>query len=150
LPRTEAAVELNSNNAHACMALGNRLDLAGRTEDGIAQMEPSLQLNPRDPNRFVYMGYLGRAYVRLGDYETGAKWARGMVRLRPDHADAHYRLAVCLGHLGRAEEARAALAECERLRPGFLKQRAGWWRPHPDEASNEHFFAGLRRLGLID
>ena len=47
--KTETAVELNPNNAHACMALGNRLDLAGRTEDGIAQMERARQLNPRDP-----------------------------------------------------------------------------------------------------
>jgi adenylate cyclase len=149
IAETEAAVELNPNNARACMALGNRLDLAGRTEEGISQMERSLQLNPRDPNRFVYMGYLARAYVRLGDYETAAKRAREMVRLRPDHADAYYRLAISLGHLGRADEARAALAECERLRPGFLGQRAAW-RPYPDAASNDHFFAGLRRLRLID
>lgn len=149
IAETETAVGLNPNNAHACMALGNRLDLAGRTEEGISQMERSLQLNPRDPNRFVYMGYLARAYVRLGDHETAANRAREMVRLRPDHADAYYRLAICLGHLGRAEEARAALAECERLRPGLLGQRAGW-RPYPDAASNDHFFAGLRRLGLIE
>ncbi len=51
--------------------------------------------------------------------------------------------------IGDPEEARAALAECERLRPGLLGQRAGW-RPYPDVASNDHFFAGLRRLGLID
>lgn len=145
---TETAVKLNPNNAHACMALGNRLDLAGRTEEGIAQMECSLRLNPRDPNLFVYLGYLARAYVRLGDYDTALARAQTMVRLRPDHADAHFRLAICLGHLNCAENARAALTECERLRPGYVEQRAAW-QPYPDAASNEHFFTGLRRLGLI-
>lgn len=148
IAETRTAVELDPNHAHACMALGNRLELTGRTEEGIRQMEHSLHLNPRDPNRFVYLGYLARGYIRLGDYERALEWARAMVRLRPGFADAHYRLAICLGHLGRGDEARAALAECRRLRPGFLEQRAGW-QPYPDRAGNEHFFAGLRRLGLL-
>lgn len=148
IAETELALRLNPNNAHACMGLGNRLDLAGRTEEGIAQMEHSLQLNPRDPNLASYMGFLARAYIRLGDYEKALDRARSMVQLRPNHPDPLYRLAVCLAHLDRVEEARAALEGCERLRAGFLTQRAGW-RPYPDADSNERFFAGLRRHRLL-
>lgn len=149
IPETELAVELNPSNAHARMALGNRLDLIGRTEDGIAQLEHGLQLNPRDPRRFNYMGFLARAYITLGEYETACRWARQAVQLRPDHPDLHFRLAVCLGHLDRTEEARAALRECERLRPGLVEQRKNW-KPYSDDARNELFFAGLRRTGLLD
>jgi TolB-like protein/DNA-binding SARP family transcriptional activator/pimeloyl-ACP methyl ester carboxylesterase len=145
LAETAQAVELNPNDAHARMAFGNRLDLAGRTEEGIAQLEHSLQLNPRDPNRFTYMGYLARANVRMGRYETALSWARKMVDLKPDYADAHYRLAICLAHLDQADDARRELDECERLQPGFLKKRVGW-RPYPDPTANDQFFAGLRRL----
>jgi adenylate cyclase len=145
LAETEAAIELNPNDAHARMALGNRLDLAGRTEEGIAQMNQSLQLNPRDPNRFTFMGYLARANIRVGQYEVALSWATKMVQLKPDYPDARYRLAICLAHLGRDAEARGELDECERLRPGFLRQRAAW-RPYPDAAANDRFFAGLRRL----
>jgi DNA-binding SARP family transcriptional activator/TolB-like protein/Flp pilus assembly protein TadD len=147
IEETQAAVALNPYNAHARMALGNRLELAGRTAEGIASMERSLRLNPRDPNRFTYMGYLARAYVRLGRYEVALRWARRMVELKPEFPDAHYRLAICLAHLDRASEARDALAHCERLRPGYLKQRSDW-RPYPGAEANEHFFAGLRRHGL--
>ena len=71
-----------------------------------------------------------------------------MVRLRPDHADAHFRLATCLAHLNLGEATRAALDEYERLSPGFVAKRADW-RPYPDAPSNDRFFAGVRRLGLL-
>lgn len=147
IAETNLAVELNPSNAHARMALGNRLDLIGRTVDGIAQMENSLRLNPRDPRRFVYMGYLARAHVTLGEYETALQWAGKAAEVRPDVADAHFRLAICLAHLDCVAEARGALQQCERLQPGFLESRKDW-KPYVDPARNEHFFEGLRRYKL--
>lgn len=149
IPETELAIKLNPSNAAARMALGNRLDLIGRTEEGLAEMERSLQLNPRDPLSPGYMGFLSRAHVSLGHYEEARLWADRAVRLRPDVPEFHFRLAICDGHLDRAKEARAALDECERLSPGFLAGRKDW-RPYSDAARNEGFFAGLRRHGLFD
>jgi len=149
LAEAERALELNPSYAHARMAIGNRLDLIGRTEEGITQMQNGLQLDPRHPSRWVYMIYIARGYVTLGDYETALQWSRKAVQLRPDQPDAHFRLAICLAHLDRVDEARAALGECERVRPGFLETRRGW-RPYADDARNHHYFAGLRRHGLID
>ena len=149
IPETELAIDLNPSNAAARMALGNRLDLAGRTEEGIAQMERSLQLNPRDPWGSNYMGFLARAHITLGEYETAWLWAQKAVQRRPDQADLHFRLAICLGHLDRADEARAALGECERLSPGFLASRKSW-QPYAEATRNENFFAGLRRHRLLN
>jgi DNA-binding SARP family transcriptional activator len=148
IPETQLAIELNPSNAIARMGLGNRLDLIDRTAEGIAEMERGLQLNPRDPWRFNYMGFLARAHISLGDYQTALGWASQAVQLRPDLPDMHFRLAICLGHLDRAEEARAALQACERLRGGYLESRKTW-QPYGDAARNEHFFAGLRRHNLI-
>jgi adenylate cyclase len=147
LAELERALELNPYHAHAQMALGNRLDLVGRAEEGVAQMERSLDLNPRDPVRFGYMASLARAHLAKGEPETAETWMRKALLLRPEDPDLHFRHAVCLAHLDRVEEARAALAEAERLRPGYLAQRAAW-RPYRDEARNERFFAGLKCHGL--
>lgn len=147
IPETETAVALNPSNAHARMALGNRLDLLGESDRGIAEMENGLALNPRDPRRFSYMGFLARACVSTGRAAEALGWAAGAVRLRPDHADQHYRLAVCLANLDRFEEAEAALRECERLQPGFRRSQADW-RPYSDDARNAVFFSGLQRCGL--
>lgn len=147
IAETDLAVDLNPSNAHARMALGNRLDLSGRALEGIAQMEHSLRLNPRDPRRFIYLGYLARAQVALGQYEAALQSARKAAEVRPDVADVHFRLAICLAHLDRADEARVALEQCERLQPGFLESRKDW-KPYSDAARNEHFFEGLRRHKL--
>jgi adenylate cyclase len=148
IAETAEAVRLNPYNAHARMALGNRWDLSGRSREGIAEMERSLELNPRDPNRFTYMGYLSRAHLRLGEPETALGWARRMVELRPDYPDGYFRLAACFAQLDRRDEACAALARAETLRPGFVEQRAAW-RPYPEPLANERFFAGLKKHGLL-
>jgi len=147
ITETSRAIEINPSNAIARMGFGNRLDLIGRTTEGITEMEHGLKLNPRDPWRFMYMSFLARAHIVLGDYQTALQWARKAVLLRPDHPDLHFRHAICLGHLDRAEEARDALHECERLRTGYLESRKTW-RPYREAARNEHYFAGLDRHGL--
>lgn len=149
ITETEQAVELNPSNADARRALGNRLDLVGRTSEGIAQMEWALQLSPRDPRRWIQLGFITRAHLDAKHYDEALNWARQAVRLRPDQPETHFRLAVCLAHLGRRKQAEAAIAECERLRKGFVTEKSVW-RPYADPARSEHFFHGLRRLGLMN
>ncbi len=148
LAEAQTALELNPNFAHAAMAVGNRLDLVGRTEEGIEQMERSLVLNPRDPMRWRYMAYLSRAYVSLGEYERAADWARKAVMLLPHHPEPLYRYAITLGHLDKVEDARAALAQCHAADPDYIAKKANW-RPYADQARNDHFLDGLKRHGLL-
>jgi len=147
IAETEEAVRLNPSNAHALMALGNRLDLGGRTEEGIAQLEASLKVNPRDPRRAMYLAYLARAYTDSGRMERALALLTEALALRSNWPDLHYRHAVVLAHLDRVGEARAALAACEQLQPGFVARRRDWG-PYGDAARNARFLAGLRRHGL--
>jgi len=148
ISQVERALELNPYFAHAHMALGNRLDLVGRTAEGIDKMEISLELNPRDPSRGLYMAFLSRAYLSLGEHEKALDWIMRAVEHSPDNPDFQYRLAVCLADCDRIDEARAALGECERLEPGYPAKR-GNWRPYREPERNEAFFAGLVRHGLM-
>jgi DNA-binding SARP family transcriptional activator/TolB-like protein len=148
IPETRLAVDLNPSDAHARMALGNRLDLVDRAAEGVAQMERGLRLNPRDPLRAIYMGYLARANIILGDYETAVHWARSAVMVQPDNPDVQFRLAAALAHLGEKADALNALERAESARPGFLESRRNW-RPYGDDDRNDQYFAGLRRLDLF-
>ncbi len=142
------AVQLNPLSSDARHALGNKLDLAGDPE-GISMMEQAQMLNPEDPQRNMHLSFLARAYVNAGRYEDAARAARSAIERRPDYANAYYILAIALGQLGRAEEARVALQHCERLHPGFLASRADW-QPYWDAACNVHLHEGLRKAGLVD
>ena len=143
---TRRAAELNPYDAEIMHSLGNRFDLAG-DPDGISLMEQAQQLNPQDPQRHMHLCFLARAYLNARQYEKAVEVARNSALRRPDYPHAHYILAIALGHLGRHEEARAALHECERLHSGFVKKRDNW-QPYPDPASNDHLRDGLRKAGL--
>ena len=134
--------------ARAHLALGNRLDLAGQSDEGIAGLRRALELNPRDPKRSLYMLYLARALTVQGALGEALQWAESAVGLDPDNPDVQYRYAICLANLDRIDEARAALARCEQLRPEFIGKRRNW-RPYSDDSRNDRFLAGMRRHRLM-
>jgi adenylate cyclase len=140
------AVELNPCDADAIHALGNKLDLAGDPE-GITRMEQAQQLNPQDPQRHMHLAFLARAYVNAGAYEKAVACAQRAIQRRTDYPHAYYILAIALGHLERTDEARAALDQCNRLHPGFVKNRSDW-QPYTDPQRNEHLRRGLEKAGL--
>ncbi len=117
--------------------------------EGIPLLEKSLSLNPREPRAHLYFVQLARAYINARNYEKALEWLSEAIRRKPDFPHAHHVLAICLGHLGRIEEARAAATECERLHPGFIEKRAQW-NIYVDPAANEHLLDGLRKAGLLE
>ena len=143
----EEAVRLNPSNAVAFAQLGVALSFAGRPEEGIAKLERSMRLNRQDPRVHLAITMLARAHLNARDPEAAARWAETAVHRRADYPLAHLVKAAALGHLGRREEAAAALAECERLDPGFALRWA--LRPmYKDPADDLYFMDGLRRAGL--
>ena len=144
---SERAVELNPYDADLLGSLGNRLDLAGDGEAGIAKMEEAQRLYPQNPEIHMSMAFLARAYLNARQYGRSVEVAQKAVDRQPDSPHAHYILAMGLGHLGRRDEARAALDACERLHPGFANKRADW-QPYPEPAKNKHLRNGLHKAGL--
>lgn len=142
------AVELNPHYTEALIAAGNRLDLLGRSAEGIDMVRRGLELNPRDPARWRYVAYLSRAAAASGDMESAIAWAHETVALRPDNAEAQFRYAVIMALADRPDEARTALEKCEAILPGYVARKSDW-RPYPDDARNRIILDGLRRHGLI-
>jgi adenylate cyclase len=143
LAEARLAVDLNPYDAMVLHALGNKSDLAGDPE-GIARMVRAQQINPNDPDRHSHLCFLARAYVNARELDKAVDCARAALRRRPDYPHAHFILAIALTHLGRVDEAHAALAACEVAQPGFVAGRADW-RPYVDEASNAYLREGLRK-----
>ena len=143
----QQAIQLNPSNAIAHAQLGMALSFSGRPVDGIGHLEHSLRLNPQDPRIHFVLAMLARAHLNARDAEAAARWAETTVHRRSDYPLAHLVLAAACGHLGRRGEAGAALAECERLDPGFATRWA--LRPmYKDPADDLYFLDGVRRAGL--
>ena len=145
----QRAVELNPSYAHARASLGDTFSRVGRTEEGISMMEDAMRLQPDAPNLRHFNAFLARACISARRYEEAVEWARKAIHLRSDLAHAHCLLAVSLAHLGRNEEARTALDQCERIQPDFFES-AVELGPFENPAANEHILDGLRKAGWED
>ncbi len=139
----ERAVELNPSNVRGRAILGMALDALGRNDEAIARHEQSIRLSPRDPRMSIYYAGIARGHLGARRYEEAAAVVRRTVDERPDFPHSHYILACALGHLGKYDEARAELAECEHLQPVYVERRLQW-SPYKESAENEHLHAGVR------
>jgi adenylate cyclase len=142
----ERAVDLNPNSAFARNILGTALDNAGRSSEAVSEFEKSIELNPRDPQAHITINTLARCYLNSRNYEQAAACAQKAIGIRSNFPNAYHLLASALGHLGRLEEARKALVDCERVQPGFVEKRFNY-QPYRDAADNEHIHEGVRKAG---
>jgi adenylate cyclase len=140
----ERSIELDPNSAFAHLILGTALDNAGRSAEGVSEIETGLRLNPRDPQLHVSINTLARSHLNARNYEEAAACAQKAIGVRSNFPHAYYVLASALGHMDRLDEAQKALADCERLQPGFVEKRASW-QPYRDPADNQHIHDGVRK-----
>ena len=146
IAESEKAIQLNPSNHNAYTAQGHQLALAGRPLEGIPYLEKGLRLSPQDSRVPLYYSFMARCQLVARNYEQAADWARRAVRMRPNVPDFQCLLAACLGHLGHPDQARAALDECERLRPAYYTQPEHW-HPFKNRSDLEHVLDGLRKAG---
>jgi TolA-binding protein len=88
------------------------------------------------------------AQLLNGDFESSLETYRPFVQRHPEHFHAHMHIAVALGHLGRLQEARAAL---DHLRARFPEQLRELQQGRPVRWSPKDYalrIEGLRLAGL--
>jgi adenylate cyclase len=144
----ELAIECNPSLALAYGILGNFLATLRRPGEAIAALEKAMRLSPRDPFLFAFLSGVALAHFAAGRYEDAVDWARRSLRRRTDWMDPHHVLAASYAHLGRLDEARAALAEAFRLQPGFSLDTFERIFTSADPDFTERYLGGLRKAGL--
>lgn len=143
------AIESNPYNALAQFWLGAALAFAGREEEAVPRLEGALELAPRDPRNQFFMTHLALAYLSTGRPERALEWARRAALRRSDFIEAPLTLASVLAHLGREEEARAALDRIAVTGLAAVERRPHWRRyRHP--RTRDLVLDGLRKAGIPD
>ena len=120
--------------------------MVGRPEEGINSLETAFTLNPQDPRNHIYFAHMARGHLGARRYDDAVTWAGKAIQWGESHPLSHLILAASLGHIGRLEEARAALHACERIRPGYTANSDNW-HPYKNADDQEHFLVGLRKAG---
>ena len=143
----EEAIGINPSNALARSLLGSSLSRSGKAEAAIEHLEFAIRLSPSDPSIASFYARLTAAYFYLERYETAVEWGQKSVQKNVAWT-GRVPYVSALGHLGRAEEARAACEDLQRLEPSttvdFVQQRV--LMPH--QPYMDLLLDGLRKAGM--
>jgi tetratricopeptide (TPR) repeat protein len=123
--------------------------LAGRAAEAFAYVDKAIRLSPRDPQLHVFYHYKCRAYTHLARDDT-IEWCRKRIAIHPFWA-TYIDLISAYGWKGMRDEARAAIAELDKLMPNFTvkKHASGDFSDNPVfRAEYARITEGLRKAGL--
>jgi adenylate cyclase len=119
----ETAIADDSNYADAHAAAGWAKMYLGHSEDGLADVETALRLSPRDPWAPYWQFYVCHLHTHLAQWELAIEWCNKARAGDPANWPALVDIAAANAWTGRDAEARAAVAELLKLKPGYTVQQ---------------------------
>jgi adenylate cyclase len=146
---SERAVALNPNFAPALWtsAFVNIWD--GKPELALERLTRAVRLSPVDPDTPWFHAAIAHAHFHAERYDEAVIWASKSMAAG-DIIDGARVLAAALGHLGRRDEAEAAVTKLRQIDPiscvSTLHQVLGPYRPE----GLERYRVGLRKAGLAE
>lgn len=145
----EYAISLNPGLAQAHCGLGDSLAYLGQAEEAIPSFEEAIRLSPQDPHRWAFSTYAAIASIFNSKYQDAVKWAKLSIQVPNSHYWANAALVSALGHLGRTEEANAAVKELLEIKPNFscdfARSRLFYLK---DKQQVEKYVDGLQKSGM--
>jgi adenylate cyclase len=150
----ETAISYDRNSALAYANAGTWKQYLGRSEDGVADLETALRLDPHGGGVPWRQFELCRAYNLLGRWEQAIEWCDKAVAADAPISDALIDLAAANAWAGHDRQANDAVAKLRKARPGITLQ--GIWPE--DQTTDDPTFKvqwariveGLRKAGLPD
>ncbi len=174
---TLRAIELDDGDNEARASLGWIHIYEGRVDEGVAEIEKSLALNPNDVSVLANGAY---ALTYQGSFDKAIDWVQRAMRLDPFHADHYYDvlgwayffqrkydaalgemmriarpnagqnrvLAAIYARLGKMDMARVHAEKVLELEPEFTVSTFTKTLPFRDPADREFYLDALRISGL--
>ncbi len=139
-------IALDPNYAQGHSATGLALMYAGRAAEALEPIAMAMRLDPHYSS--IVLHFLAQANFSLGEYETAARQLLERIARNPGTDASRMLLASCYGHLGRAEEARAAWAELLKVNPDFSLMQRARVLPYKDAVDFQRIVEGLAKAGL--
>jgi adenylate cyclase len=147
LAEAERALATTPNLAFGHHVRGTALIFSGHPREGVAALERSIRLDPRDPRSALRLSRMALGLYFSAEYEASVEVAKRAIRSYPGFPNPYQWLAAALGQLGRIEEAKEALDQAIAIRPTAFERvvrgRLPWMRPE----DHAHMVEGLRKAG---
>ena len=122
--------------------------MAGAYDSAVEELRLALSLNPYHPP--FWWATLGRALVLAGRPHDALIELRRCAARAPDYRPGHSSMVVACVETGHLEEARAAMREVLRLRPGWVIRDYDGVFGFKNEADTTRFLDAFRAAGMPD
>jgi adenylate cyclase len=151
IAEADAAIADNPNNAEAHAYRGFWKLYLGRAEDGFSGLETAFRLSPRDP--LVPLWHLLGCTLHnfLAQWEQGIEWCNKGLAGGPGNPFTLVHLAAANAWAGHDKEAKEAVAQLQKVYPGFTVQTYAGIHFSDDptfNAQRARIYEGLRKAGL--
>jgi tetratricopeptide (TPR) repeat protein len=149
LANLRRAVELNPSLPVARSLLGQFLGIAGRTEEGLRELDIAIRLSPRDPQLWSFHAGKSVVFFNAGRYEESREASEQALETDPESASATAfgNIAATSALLGDLPRAREALAETLRVWPNMSVATLRALFASIPEGPVEQYFRGLALAG---
>jgi adenylate cyclase len=147
LANLRRAVELNPSLPVARSLLGQFLGFAGRTDDGLRELDFAIRLSPCDPQLWSF--HVGKSVVLFvaRRYAESRAASERALETDPESATAFVTIAATSALLDDLPRARAALADTLRVWPEMSVENLQALCASIPESAVAEFFHGLRLAG---
>ena len=152
IAEAEAAIALDPNLADAYARAGYFKVYLGRAAEGFSGVETALRLDPRHPALSWWEYNICSLHAHLAQWDQAIEWCRKSIAAEPRTFNYSV-LAAAYAWTGRDAEARAAVAELLKLKPGYTWQQ--WLNSVKKLSDNPTYqrelqpvLDGLRKAGL--
>lgn len=142
------AVALNPNNTLVLNFATVAHSLAGDLDEMIACATRALDLSPGSPDTYVCLHDIACGHVMAGRFEDALYWAGRSISINNSYVFAHLDVAVANAHLGRIDEARAAIVRVLELRPDLTTASLVGTNPNRYKERENVWTTGQRIAGL--
>ena len=150
-----AVITENPGEPWAYKEIGLSTMYLGRAEEALDWFAKAGRFGPRDPGRWTWFDSRGHALILLGRDEEAIRFLRLALDANPKAVSTHAFLAAAYALTGHIEDARAALAQHDRLRPGETVTNFRRTSPVPFRLTSpeyrqqfERVKDGLRKAGM--
>jgi len=151
----QAVIAQNPGEPWAYKEVALSMMYLGRTADALDWFGKAEVFGPRDPGRWTWLGGKGQVLILLGRDEDAIASLRAAIESNPDDVGDYAVLAAAYALTGRNSEARAALAQYDRFRPGTTVTNFRNLSPVPLQLTSssyrqqrERLKDGLRKAGM--
>lgn len=115
---------MSANLAVAHWYRGAVLIFLGRPKEGLASIDTSIRLDPRNPFSVIRLLHITCGLYFSGEYEATVDATGSLIRSYPDFPMVYRWSAAALGQLGRKTEAKDALDKAMNLAPAAFNMYA--------------------------